>query len=95
MQNEKHRPTTNLRGLCLIHDNETAHKCHRFLSKTSKKEKKKIVQPSNPPYSPDLSPCDCFLYKKEKKTLSGRRYESRRARSSAIYQCLQGIPKKA
>ena len=30
-----------------------------------------------------------------KTTLSGRRYESRSALGSAIYQCIQGIPKKA
>ena len=58
-------------------------------------KEEKVVQLSNPPDSPDLSPCDFFLFPLLEKTLSGRPYESRSALSSAIYQCLQGIPKKA
>ena len=54
----------------------------------------KVVKLSHPPYSPDLKPCDLFLFPLLKTTLSGRRYESRSALGSAIYQCLQGIPKK-
>ena len=89
---EKRRPATGLRGLCLIHDNAPAHKC--VLVKDILKEEK-VVQLSHPPYSPDLSPCDFFLFHSLRKTLSGRRYESQSALSSAIYQCLQGLPKKA
>ena len=89
---EKHRPATGLRGLCLIHNNAPAHKC--VLVQDFLKEEK-VVQLSHPPYSPDPSPCDFFLFPLLKKTLSGRRYESRSALGSAIYQCLQGIPKKA
>ena len=89
---EKRRPATGLRGLCLIYDNATAQKC--VLVQDFLKEKK-VVQLSHTPYSPDLSPCDFFLFLLLKKTLSGRRYESRSALGSAIYQCLQGIPKKA
>ena len=59
MQNEKHRPVTGLRGLCLIHDNAPAHK--RVLVQDFLKEEK-VVQLSHPPYSPDISPCDFFLF---------------------------------
>ena len=89
---ENRRPATGLRGLCLIHANAPAHKCvivQDFL------KEEKVVQLSHPPYSPELSPCDFFLFPLLKKTLSGHRYESRSALDSAIYQCLQGIPKKA
>ena len=41
------------------------------------------------------SPCDSFMFPLLKKTLSGLRYESRNALGSVIYQCLQGISKKA
>ena len=92
MQNEKRRPITGLRGLCLIHDNAPAHKC--VLVQDFLKEEK-VVQLSYAPYSPDLSPCDFFLFPLLKKTLSSRRYESRSALGREIYQCLQGIPKKA
>ena len=86
---EKPRPATGLRGLCLIHDNAPAHKC--VLVQDFLKEEK-VVLLSHLPYLPDLSPCDFFLFPLLKKTLSGRRYESRSALGSAIYQCLQGIP---
>ena len=92
MQNEKRRPATGLTGLCLIPDNAPAHKC--VLVQDLLKEEK-VVQLSQPPYSPGLSPCDFFPVSLLKKTLSGRRYKSRSALGSAMYQCLQGIPKKA
>ena len=88
---KKRRPATDLRGLCLIHDNAPAYKC--VLVQDFLKEEK-VVQLSRPPYSPDLSPCHFFLFPLLKKTLSGRRYESLSALGSAIYQCLQCIPKK-
>ena len=47
-----------------------------------------------PPYIPDLSPCDFFLFPRLKKMLSGNKYTSRSSLGSAIYQCLQQIPKK-
>ena len=89
---EKLRSATGLRGLCLIHDNAPAHKCdlvQDFLKEDT------VVHLSHPPYSPNLSQCDFFLFLLLKKTLSDRRYESRSALSSTIYQCLQGKPKKA
>ena len=55
-------------------------------------EKVKVL--NHPPYSPDLSPCDFFLFPRLKKMLSGNKYMSRSSLGSAIYQCLQQIPKK-
>ena len=71
---EKRRPATGLRGLCLIHDNAPAHKC--VLVQDFLKEEK-VAQLSHPPYSPDLSPSNFFLFSLLKKFLSDRRYESR------------------
>ena len=55
-------------------------------------EKVKVL--NHPPYSPDLSPCDFFLFPRLKKMLSGNKYISRSSLGSAIYQCLQQIPKE-
>ena len=55
-------------------------------------EKVKVLNHS--PYSPDLSPCDFFLFPRLKKMLSGNKYTSRSSLGSAIYQCLQQIPKE-
>ena len=54
--------------------------------------KGKSFKPS--PYSPDLSPCDFFLFPRLKKILSGNKYTSRSSLGSAICQCLQQIPKE-
>ena len=37
-------------------------------------KEERVIHLSHPPYSPDLSPCDVFLFPKLKKPLSGRRY---------------------
>ena len=64
----------------------------RLLSLFLASEKVKVL--NHPPYSPDLSPCDFFLFPRLKKMLSGNKYTSRSSLSSAIYQCLQQIPKE-
>ena len=55
-------------------------------------EKVKVL--NHPPYSPELSPCDFFLFPRLKKMLSGNKYTSRSSLGNAIYQCLQQIPKE-
>ena len=55
-------------------------------------EKLKVL--NHPPYSADLSPCDFFLFPRLKKMLSGNKCTSRSSLGSAIYQCLQQIPKE-
>ena len=86
----KRRPKSGLRGVILHHDNATAHK-HRDVKAFLMKEK--VTELEHPPYSPDLSPCNFFLFPRMKKMLAGRRYKSRSALGSALYQCLLGIPK--
>ena len=48
----------------------------------------------HPPYSPDLYPCDFWLFQRLKEMLAGHRFESRCGIGSAVYQCLQHIPKE-
>lgn len=48
----------------------------------------------HPPYSPDLAPSDFFLFGTLKEELRGRRFETRSALGSAIYQCLQRWPQQ-
>ena len=71
-----------------FHDNAFSYKCEvvkYFLAS----EKVKVL--NHPPYSPDLSLCDFFLFPWLKKMLSGNKYTSRSSLGSAtrIYQCLQ------
>ena len=72
----KRRPKTGIRNICLIHDNAPAHKS-KIVQDYLRLES--IKQLPHPPYSPDLSPCDCFFFPRLKKMLSGRRYGSRSA----------------
>ena len=47
----------------------------------------------HPPYSPDLSPCD-LVVPKTKGNAGRHHFESRCGIGSAVYQCLQHIPKE-
>jgi len=48
----------------------TSHLVHRFLAKRG------TAQLQQPPYSPDLAPCDFFLFPRLKKVQKGHRYEA-------------------
>jgi hypothetical protein len=57
----------------LHHDNAPSHTSvltQQFLVK------KKIPVIPHPTYSPDLAPCDCFLFPKMKLKLKGRRFDT-------------------
>lgn len=88
---EKRRPKTGFKGVHLQHDNAPCHKA-KLVTDFLSQEKVKTVP--HPPYSPDLAPCDFFLFPRLKKYLTGRRYGSRAALGSGVYQCLMGIPIK-
>ena len=86
----KKKPSTGLKRIYLLHDNAPAHKSKEVVNFLDKEEVKVI---DHPPYSPDLSPCDFFLFPKLKKHLAGRKHNSRKALGSAVYQCLKQIPR--
>ena len=87
----KKRPSKGWSGVHILHDNASSHKCEAIKSFLAS-EKVKVL--NHPPYSPDLSPCDFFLFPRLKKMLSGNKYTSRSSLGGAIYQCLQQIPKE-
>lgn len=89
---QKRRSVSGYRHARLLHDNAPSHTSE--LVKQFLKSENVTVLP-HPPYSPDLAPCDFFLFPKIKKFLSGRRYKSRQAIGSAVSQCLRDIPKSA
>ena len=87
----EHGPSKGRSGVHLLHDDASSHKCEvvkYFLTS------EKVIVLNHPPYSPDLSPCDFFLFPRLKKMLSRNKYTSRSSLGSAIYQCLQQIPKE-
>ena len=88
----KKQPSKGWSGVHLLHDNASSHKWEVVMSFLASEKVKFLL--NHPPYSPDLSPCDFFLFPRLKKMLSGNKYTSRSSLGSAIYQCLQQIPKE-
>ncbi|XP_068213676.1 uncharacterized protein [Palaemon carinicauda] len=58
----------------LHHDNAPAHSPQLIQSNLAKNSTPLV---RNPPYSPDMAPCDFWLFPKLKTTLKGKRFESR------------------
>ena len=88
---QKRRQRTGVRGIKLLHDNAPAHKSatvQEYLKESG------LDVLDHPPYSPDLSPCYFWLFPRLKEMLAGHRFESRCGIGSAVYQCLQHIPKE-
>jgi len=48
-----------------------------------------------PPYSPDLTPCDFFLFQKVKSAVKGHHFESIEDIQRAVTQALNDIPQNA
>ena len=55
--------------------------------------KKQICVIDHPPYSPDLSPCDYFLFPKLKNAMKGAFYDDVPTIQAAMTQVLKNIPK--
>ena len=87
---QKRHPTTGFKYVHFLHDNAPAH-TSAIVTAFLKKEKVTVLP--HPPYSPDLAPCDFFLFPKLKAFLARRKYQSRQALGSAIHQYLITMPK--
>ena len=72
------------------HDNAPAHTSllvREFLAKNN------TVTMPQPPYSPDMGPCDFFLFQKIKRTFKARRFTAIDDIKSASLKKLKAIPK--
>ncbi|KAG5323782.1 MOS1T transposase, partial [Pseudoatta argentina] len=75
----------------LHHDNAPAHTSllvREFVAKNN------TLMISQPPYSPDLAPCDFFLFPKLKRPMKGRRYDTIEEIKTASKEELNKITKK-
>ncbi|KAI6659446.1 Transposase [Oopsacas minuta] len=86
----KHRPKTGTRGLKILHDNARPHKSWTVRRKINDMDMHEV---SHPLYSPDIAPCDFWLFRKLKDNLSGREFEDQLSLGRAIYRYLVVIPK--
>ena len=83
------RPKTGIRDLLLHHDNALAHtavKALDFLAENC------VQLVSHPPYSPDLAPCDFFLFPNVKEKIRGIRFDSPEEARLAFQEALWTLP---
>lgn len=88
----KKRPDLWIDGWLLHHNNALAHSAVlmcTFLMKNC------ITVLEHPPYSPDLAPCDFFLFPKLKDIMKGQHYKSVEDLQAAASQVLKEIPAEA
>ena len=85
---EKRRELWETRSWLLHHDNAPAHNAlgiGEFLAKNN------IAVLEQPPYSPDLAPCDFFLFSKLKEVIKGTRFQGSEAIKTAVMRELRAI----
>jgi len=89
---QRHRPEKwRSSNWILHHDNAPAHRAvttNEFLAKHD------LSSLPHPPYSPDLAPCDFFLFPQLKKTMKGRRFNYVEKNSSQCDETTEGHYKK-
>ena len=69
----KRRPRTGIRGLLLHHHNASAHTAAVTLDFVAANDVQLVIRP---PYSPDLTPCDWFLFYSVKWQLTGKQFQN-------------------
>ena len=84
-------PSTICKGLRILHDNARPHKT-RLVKDTL--DSLGVVELQHPPYSPDLSLCDFWLFNNLELHMSGRDFVTNHKLGSAIFQYLKAIPKE-
>lgn len=88
---QEKRPRTGTRGLLWHHDNASAHTAARTVDMMAQNS---IQLLPHPPYSPDLAPCDFFLFPFAKEKLRGTRFDNEDEACDAYLQILDEVPKE-
>ena len=77
----------------MLHHNNAS--CHTAVSINEFLAEKSIPVVPQPPYSPDLSPCDFFLFPRLKNHLKGRHFGTLDNTQKSVTNKLKGIPAEA
>ena len=85
------REARGLRGL-IFHDDNA--KLHRACTTNEFLLKNHVQQYQNPPYSPELSHCDFFLFAKVKKQLHGIRFNDDNEVLTSFEQAIDSLTKE-
>jgi histone-lysine N-methyltransferase SETMAR len=84
------RPNLHENKVILLQDNAAPHRAKVVLEALEEWGWKTL---SHPPYSPDLSPCDYFLFPKVKESLRGRRFDDAESINAAFSTSLRSLTK--
>ena len=82
---------STVRDVMLHHDNAAPHKS-KVVTKYLQEER--VILLPHPPYSPDLAPCDFFLFPKIKKELGGKWFERIQDLAHAVKLVTDSIPQE-
>lgn len=88
---DEQRPTVGTSRTLLLHDNAAPHKSR---ATTQSLQEQKIQVLPHPAYSPDLAPCDFWLFPILKDRLAGRKFERIQDLAKAVKSELQTIPEE-
>lgn len=86
------RPEKWANGFLLHHNNAP---CHTSLLIREFLAEKQVPVCPHPPYSPDLAPCDFWLFPKMKTVLKGKRFDTIPDIERATTEQLKALPKEA
>lgn len=82
------RPLLQEKGVILLQDNAAPHRKKGVLEAMEQWGWKTLA---HPPYSPDLSPCDYFLFPKVKEIIRGRRFNDEESINAAFAAALRDV----
>jgi histone-lysine N-methyltransferase SETMAR len=82
------RPKTGVRGILLHHDNASSHTAAKTLDYLMDEGVQLLP---HPPYSPDLAPCDFFVFPRVKDRLRGNRFNTAEDAIEAYESALQSL----
>ncbi len=74
----------------LLHDNAPGHKANHTVTAMAETDMNTV---RHPPYSPDLAPCDFWLFPTVKKELAGHNFATIPELQDTVYKVIQSIPR--
>ena len=86
------RPRLMQEGWSLLHDNAPSHTAGKTMTFI---QRNNIELLPHPPYSPDLAPCDFFLFPKLKEILRGKSYKTDNDLITASGNALKQLTKES
>ena len=80
-------------GPILLHDGAGPHRASVVINQVDAWGLELLTHPRGPPYSPDLSPCDYYLFPKMKEPIRGVRFQTVDEITVAVLEQLKTLQK--